>query len=133
MEVRIDIPDPQHIAGEILARGTNTMLGYYKNEEATKTTLDADGWYHTGDLGLMDSEGNVFIRGRSKNMLLGASGQNIYPEEIEDKLNTLPYVNESIVIQKNEKLYALIYPDRDEAVRDGLDEDGLRVAMEQNR
>ena len=81
----------------------------------------------------MDSEGNVFIRGRSKNMLLGASGQNIYPEEIEDKLNTLPYVNESIVIQKNEKLYALIYPDRDEAVRDGLDEDGLRVAMEQNR
>ncbi len=133
MEVRIDSPDPQHIAGEILARGTNTMLGYYKNEEATKATLDADGWYHTGDLGLMDSEGNVFIRGRSKNMLLGASGQNIYPEEIEDKLNTLPYVNESIVIQKNEKLYALIYPDRDEAVRDGLDEDGLRVAMEQNR
>lgn len=133
MEVRIDSPDPERIAGEILARGTNTMLGYFKNEEATRATLDAEGWYHTGDLGTMDSEGNVFIRGRSKNMLLGASGQNIYPEEIEDKLNTLPYVNESIVVQRGEKLYALIYPDRDEASRDGLDENGLHNAMEQNR
>ena len=109
------------------------MLGYFKNEEATRTTLDADGWYHTGDLGLMDAEGNVFIRGRSKNMLLGASGQNIYPEEIEDKLNSLPYVSESIIIQRNEKLYALIHPDYDEAKRDGLDEAGLRMAMDQNR
>ena len=133
MEVRIDSPDPERVAGEILARGTNTMLGYFKNEEATRATLDAEGWYHTGDLGTMDSEGNVFIRGRSKNMLLGASGQNIYPEEIEDKLNTLPYVNESIVVQRGEKLYALIYPDRDEASRDGLDENGLHNAMEQNR
>ena len=133
MEVRIDSPDPERIAGEILARGANTMLGYFKNEEATRATLDAEGWYHTGDLGTMDSEGNVFIRGRSKNMLLGASGQNIYPEEIEDKLNTLPYVNESIVVQRGEKLYALIYPDRDEASRDGLDENGLHNAMEQNR
>lgn len=109
------------------------MLGYFKNEEATRTTLDADGWYHTGDLGLMGAEGNVFIRGRSKNMLLGASGQNIYPEEIEDKLNSLPYVSESIIIQRNEKLYALIHPDYDEAKRDGLDEAGLRMAMDQNR
>ena len=133
MEVRIDSPDPERVAGEILARGANTMLGYFKNEEATRATLDAEGWYHTGDLGTMDSEGNAFIRGRSKNMLLGASGQNIYPEEIEDKLNTLPYVNESIVVQRGEKLYALIYPDRDEASRDGLDENGLHNAMEQNR
>ena len=133
MEVRIDSPDPERVAGEILARGANTMLGYFKNEEATRATLDAEGWYHTGDLGTMDSEGNVFIRGRSKNMLLGASGQNIYPEEIEDKLNTFPYVNESIVVQRGEKLYALIYPDRDEASRDGLDENGLHNAMEQNR
>ena len=133
MEVRIDSPDPERVAGEILARGANTMLGYFKNDEATRATLDAEGWYHTGDLGTMDSEGNVFIRGRSKNMLLGASGQNIYPEEIEDKLNTLPYVNESIVVQRGEKLYALIYPDRDEASRDGLDENGLHNAMEQNR
>ena len=108
------------------------MLGYFKNDEATKTTL-VDGWYHTGDLGVMDEEGNLYIRGRSKNMLLGASGQNIYPEEIEDKLNTLPYVNESIVVQRDEKLYALIYPDYEEAERDGLDENGLRMAMEQNR
>lgn len=133
MEVKIDSPDPQNVVGEILTRGANVMLGYFKNEEATRTTLDSEGWYHTGDLGVIDEQGNLFIRGRSKNMLLGASGQNIYPEEIEDKLNTLPYVNESIVIQKGEKLYALIYPDFDEAKRDGLDESGLRMAMEQNR
>ena len=92
-----------------------------------------DGWYHTGDLGVMDADGNLYIRGRSKNMLLGASGQNIYPEEIEDKLNTLPYVNESIVVQRGEKLVGLVYPDFDEAEKAGLDEDGLRMAMEQNR
>ncbi len=132
MEIRIDSDDPQHTVGEILTRGANVMLGYFKNEEATKTTL-VDGWYHTGDLGVMDAEGNLYIRGRSKNMLLGASGQNIYPEEIEDKLNTLPYVNESIVVQRDEKLYALIYPDYDEAAKAGLDENGLRLAMEQNR
>ena len=103
MEVRIDSPDPTHVVGEILARGANVMLGYYKNPEATAQTIDADGWYHTGDLGVLDIEGNLYIRGRSKNMLLGASGQNIYPEEIEDKLNTLPFVMESIVIQKGEK------------------------------
>ena len=116
-----------------MARGANTMLGYYRNPEATAAALDAEGWYHTGDLGLMDENGNIFIRGRLKNMLLGASGQNIYPEEIEDKLNTLPYVNESIVIQKGEKLYALIYPDDDEAEKAGLDSNGLRHQMEQNR
>lgn len=132
MEIKIDSDDPQHTVGEILTRGDNVMLGYYKNDEATRTTL-VDGWYHTGDLGVMDADGNLYIRGRSKNMLLGASGQNIYPEEIEDKLNTLPYVNESIVVQRGEKLVALIYPDYDEAQRDGLDENGLRAAMEQNR
>ena len=132
MEVKIDSQDPQHVVGEILTRGENVMLGYFENEEATAATLE-DGWYHTGDLGVMDDEGNLFIRGRSKNMLLGASGQNIYPEEIEDKLNTLPYVNESIVVQRGEKLVALIYPDFDLAQKDGLDENGLRMAMEQNR
>ena len=133
MEVRINSADPANVPGEILARGTNTMLGYFKNPEATAQTLDKDGWYHTGDLGVMDAEGNIYIRGRIKNMLLGASGQNIYPEEIEDKLNTLPYVSECIVSQKNEKLYALIYPDYEEAEKNGLDENGLNEAMEQNR
>ena len=132
MEIRIDSPNPQEVVGEILAKGMNVMQGYYKNPEATEATL-RDGWYHTGDLGIMDADGFLYIRGRSKNMLLGASGQNIYPEEIEDKLNTLPYVSESIVIQKGEKLYALIYPDFDEATKAGLDEDAIREAMEQNR
>ena len=133
MGVKVNSADPQHIAGEILTRGMNTMLGYFKNPEATAAALDSEGWYHTGDLGLMDAEGNLFIRGRSKNMLLGASGQNIYPEEIEDKLNTYPYVSESIVIQRNEKLYALIHPDYDEAAAAGLDADALHAVMEQNR
>ena len=133
MEIKINSSDPKNIPGEIWTRGTNVMLGYFKNDDETAKTLDQEGWYHTGDLGVMDSEGNLFIRGRSKNMLLGASGQNIYPEEIEDKLSTLPYINESIVIQKGEKLYALIHPDYEEAQRDGLDENGLRSAMEQNR
>lgn len=133
MEIKIDSPDPHRVVGEILTRGANVMLGYYKNPEATEATLDADGWYHTGDLGLLDQEGNLFIRGRSKNMLLGSNGQNIYPEEIEDKLNTLPYVMESVVIQKNEKLYALIHPDYDEAEKAGLDENALRRQMEENR
>ena len=133
MEVKVNSADPQHIAGEILTRGMNTMLGYFKNPEATAAALDSEGWYHTGDLGLMDAEGNLFIRGRSKNMLLGASGQNIYPEEIEDKLNTYPYVSESIVIQRNETLYALIHPDYDEAAAAGLDADALHAVMEQNR
>lgn len=134
MEVRIDSPDPQHIMGEILTRGDNVMLGYYKNEEATKQIFDADGWLHTGDLGIMDEEGNVTIKGRSKNLLLGPSGQNIYPEEIEEKLHNLPYVAESIVIQQNDnKLAALIYPDFDEAYAQGMSNKDIEVAMEENR
>ena len=133
MELKINSEDPQNVVGEILTRGANTMLGYFKNPEATAATLDKDGWYHTGDLGVIDAEGNLSIRGRCKNMLLGSSGQNIYPEEIEDKLNTLPYVSECVVIQKGDKLYGLIHPDYDEAKKAGLDENGLRAAMEQNR
>lgn len=133
MEVKIDSPDPANVPGEILARGLNVMLGYYKNEEATASTLDKDGWYHTGDLGLMDEDGNVFIKGRSKNMLLGASGQNIYPEEIEDKLNSMAMVNESVVVQRGEKLVGLVYPDFDEADTMRLNEADLEKIMEQNR
>ena len=133
MEVKIDSPDPQHIPGEILARGLNVMLGYYKNEEATRQTLDSEGWYHTGDLGLMDADGNVFIKGRSKNMLLGSNGQNIYPEEIEDKLNSMAMVVESVVIQEEEKLVGLVYPDYDEAKNMGLSREDLEKIMEENR
>ena len=133
MEVKIDSPDPATIPGEILARGLNVMLGYYKNEEATAATLDKDGWYHTGDLGTMDAEGNVFINGRSKNMLLGPNGQNIYPEEIEDKLNSLTMVVESIVVQRDNKLVALVHPDLDEAKNMGFTKEDLQGIMEQNR
>lgn len=133
MEVKIDSADPENVPGEILARGMNVMLGYYKNEEATRTTLDAEGWYHTGDLGTMDANGNVFIKGRSKNMLLGANGQNIYPEEIEDKLNSMAMVSESIVIQKGDKLVGLVHPDYDEAKTMNLTNDDLQEVMEQNR
>lgn len=133
MEIRIDSPDPENIPGEILTRGLNVMLGYYKNEEATKETIDKDGWYHTGDLGTMDEDGNVFINGRSKNMLLGASGQNIYPEEIEDKLNSMTLVVESIVVQRDQKLVALVHPDLDEAKNLGFTHEDLEGIMEQNR
>lgn len=134
MEVRIDSPDPQNIVGEILTRGDNVMLGYYKNPEATAQILDADGWLHTGDLGVMDEEGNVTIKGRSKNMLLGPSGQNIYPEEIEEKLNNLPFVAECIVIQQNDnKLVALIYPDFEDAYSQDMSDSDIGAAMEENR
>lgn len=133
MMVRIDSPDPENVPGEILAKGPNVMLGYYKNEEATKQTIDENGWYHTGDLGTMDGDGNVFIKGRSKNMLLGANGQNIYPEEIEDKLNSLALVAESVVIQKGDKLIALVHPDYDEAQTLNLGTKELADVMEQNR
>ena len=133
MMVKIDSPDPENIPGEILAKGPNVMLGYYKNEEATRNTIDKDGWYHTGDLGTMDGDGNVYIKGRSKNMLLGASGQNIYPEEIEDKLNSLALVSESVVIQKGNKLIGLVHPDYDEAQTLNLGEKELMDIMEQNR
>ena len=132
MEVKIDSPDPANVPGEILARGTNVMLGYYKNEEATRQTIDNEGWYHTGDLGTMDAYGNVFIKGRSKNMLLGASGQNIYPEEIEDKLNSLPLVVESVVVQRETKLVGLVYPDYDEAKTLGLSTSDIEAQMQQN-
>ena len=133
MEVRIDSEDPENVPGEILARGLNVMLGYYKNEEATRQTLDKDGWYHTGDLGTIDANGNVFIKGRSKNMLLSANGQNIYPEEIEDKLNSMALVNESIVIQQGDKLVGLVHPDYDEAKGMRLTNDDIVAVMEQNR
>ena len=133
MEVRIDSPDPEEIPGEILCRGLNVMLGYYKNDEATRETIDKDGWYHTGDLGTMDDDGNVFINGRSKNMLLSANGQNIYPEEIEDKLNSMTMVVESIVVQRDSKLVALVHPDLDEARSLGFTAEDLEGIMEQNR
>ena len=133
MEVRIDSPDPENIPGEILTRGLNVMLGYYKNEEATRECIDDEGWYHTGDLGTMDDYGNVFINGRSKNMLLGPSGQNIYPEEIEDKLNSMTMVIESIVVQRDTKLVALVHPDMDEAKLLGFTMEDLEGIMEQNR
>ena len=132
MEVKIDSPDPANVPGEILARGTNVMLGYYKNEEAPRQTIDNEGWYHTGDLGTMDAYGNVFIKGRSKNMLLGPSGQNIYPEEIEDKLNSMPLVVESMVVQRDTKLVGLVYPDYEEAKNQGLAQSDIEAQMQQN-
>ena len=133
MEVRIDSPNPEKEAGEIICRGENLMLGYFKNPEATAQIIDVNGWLHTGDLGIMDKEGNVTVRGRSKNMLLTASGQNIYPEEIESKLNNMPYVAESLIVLQKNKLVALIYPDFDEAFANGLQQSDIEEAMEQNR
>ena len=133
MQVKIDSPDPENIPGEILAKGLNVMLGYYKNPEATAETIDRKGWYHTGDLGTMDGDGNVYINGRSKNMLLSSNGQNIYPEEIEDKLNSMAMVVESIVVQRDSKLVALVHPDLDEAKSMGFTSDDLKNIMEQNR
>ena len=132
MELRIDSTDPHNVAGEILARGQNTMLGYYKNPEATAMALDEDGWYHTGDNGVIDADGYLFIRGRKKNMLLGSNGQNIYPEEIEDQLNTLLLVSESIVVQRDGRLVALVYPDYDEANELGLSDENVRNIMKLN-
>ena len=133
MEVKINSTNPSKVPGEILAKGLNTMLGYYKNDEATAETLDREGWYHTGDLGTMDYDGNVFINGRSKNMLLGPSGQNIYPEEIEDKLNSMTMVVESVVVQRDTKLVGLVYPDYDEAKNMRFNEEDIKNIMEQNR
>jgi len=130
MEARIDSTDPANKPGEILARGTNVMLGYYKNAEATAEALDKDGWYHTGDLGTMSADGHIFILGRIKNMLLSANGQNIYPEEIEDQLNSLPMISESLVVQRDNRLVALIYPDKDEIVE--FSEEELHTIMDQN-
>lgn len=133
MEVKIASNDPENVPGEIMARGLNTMLGYYKNEVATREVLDEEGWYHTGDLGTMSADGHLYIRGRIKNMLLGSNGQNVYPEEIEDKLNSLAMVNESLIVQKGEQLIGLVYPDVDEAQQMGFNDEDLNNIMEQNR
>ena len=132
-ELRIDSPDPEHIPGEILTRGLNVMLGYYQNEEATAAALDKDGWYHTGDLGVMDKQGFLFIKGRCKTMLLGANGQNIYPEEIEDKLSGKTLVAECLVVQRGEKIHGLVYPDLEQARKLGLSSSDIQAVMEQNR
>lgn len=133
MEVRIDSPDPANIPGEILTRGQNVMLGYYKNEEATKEAIDEEGWLHTGDLGIMDKDGYVFIKGRIKNMILSSNGQNIYPEEIEDKINSMEYVNESLVLDDNEKIVALVNLDQDKLDRDGITREQYNEILEQIR
>lgn len=133
VQLRIDSADPQNTVGEILAKGDCVMTGYFKNPEATATAIDQDGWLHTGDLGLMDSDGYLFIKGRSKNMLLGPNGQNIYPEEIEDQLNNMQYVTESIVIEQDGKLTALIYPDFDSLNAARIKESEIPSIMEENR
>jgi len=133
MEVKIDSSNPQTTPGEILARGKNVMLGYYKNPEITAETIDADGWYHTGDLGIIDAKGNLFIKGRKKNMLLGPNGQNIYPEEIEDKLNSMLMVSESLVVQRDNRLEALIHPDYEEARELHLTDENISNIMQLNQ
>lgn len=133
MEMRIESDDPHRIVGEIQVKGTNVMLGYYKNDEANRNTFTADGWLKTGDLGITDDDKYIYIKGRSKNMLLGASGQNIYPEELEARLNNLPYIQECVVVQRNAKLTALVYPDFEAMKADGADANSLDSIMEQNR
>ena len=133
MEVKVLSSDPENVPGEIIVRGPNVMLGYYKNQEATEQALDSEGWYHTGDLGVIDSDGFVFIKGRCKNMLLAANGQNIYPEEIETRLNEMPFVGESLVIQEGEKFVGLVYPDQDAVQAAALDRAGVVAKMEEIR
>jgi long-chain acyl-CoA synthetase len=133
MEVKIDSKDPSSVAGEVLVHGDNVMKGYYNNPVSTKAALDDDGWMHTGDLALMDGDGNITLKGRSKNMILGPSGQNIYPEEIEEKLNNMPYVAECIVVQRGAKIVALVHPDYDEALKKNLSNEQIESIMEQNR
>lgn len=133
MEVKVLSDDPAHIPGELVCRGVNLMDGYYKNEDATAQAIDKDGWLHTGDMAIMDNDGYFYIKGRCKNMLLTASGQNIYPEEIESKLNNMPHVAESLIVLRQEKLVALVYPDADEAFSNGLNQKDLERIMEENR
>ena len=133
MEVKILSPDPENVEGEIVCRGMHVMLGYYKNEEATRQAIDQDGWYHTGDLATMSADGHIFIRGRLKNLLLGANGQNVYPEEIEDKLNSMALVSESLIVQRGDKLVALVHPDMDEARSMDFSAEDIENVMEQNR
>lgn len=133
MEVKVLSDDSENVAGELVCRGINVMKGYYKNQEATDAVIDKDGWFHTGDLATMAADGHIFVKGRSKNMLLGPNGQNIYPEEIEDKLNSMAMVNESIVIQNDDKLVALVHPDMEEVNNLGFTDEDLENIMEQNR
>jgi long-chain acyl-CoA synthetase len=133
MEVKIDSADPFNEVGEIVLRGENVMLGYYKNEKATSEVIDKDGWLHTGDLGLIDRDNFIYIKGRSKSMLLGPSGQNIYPEEIEAKLNNLNYILESVVIENKGRLVALVYPDHENAKNNGIEDVQLEAIMENHR
>ena len=132
MEIRVDSPDPAHVPGNLQVRGMNVMDGYYKNPKATEEVMKEDGWMDTGDRGIIDSDGFIFIMGRSKTMILGPSGQNIYPEEIEAKLNNLPYVNESLVVERDGQIVALIHPDFDAAMKDGIDRDKLEKIMADN-
>lgn len=133
MEVRIDSENPRKVVGEIQVKGDNVMVGYYKNEEATKAAFTPDGWMRTGDLGIIDSKGNIFIKGRSKNLILSSNGQNIYPEEIEDKLNSQPYIIESVVVERDKKIVALVFPDADRISQESLDKNALAKIMEENR
>ena len=132
MEVKVDSPDPEHVPGELIARGMNVMLGYYKNDEATRAVIDRDGWFHTGDLATMDPSGHFYIKGRIKNMLLGANGQNVYPEEIEDKLNNMPLVSESIIIQRGNRLVALVHPEMEDKEAMDFDDNDVKGIMDEN-
>ena len=132
MEAKVDSPDPEHVPGELIARGLNVMLGYYKNEEATRAVIDNDGWFHTGDLATMAPSGHFYIKGRIKNMLLGANGQNVYPEEIEDKLNNMPLVGESIIIQRGSKLVALVHPEIEDKEAMDFNDDDVKGIMDEN-
>ncbi|MBE0668039.1 MAG: AMP-binding protein, partial [Bacteroidales bacterium] len=133
LEVKIDSEDQQNIVGEIILRGDNVMLGYYKNEAATREVIDEEGWFHTGDLGVIDEAGNIYIKGRSKNMLLGPSGKNIYPEEIESLINNYRHVTESVVISEDHKLVGLIFPDIEQLEKDGFTEATMPEALESIR
>ena len=132
MEVKILSKNPYEDVGEICVRGENMMLGYYKNDEATAEVMDADGWLHTGDLGTISEEGDVFIRGRCKSMILSGNGQNVYPEEIEAKLNNMPFVMESLVLERNGKLVALVYPDYESIDEAGIHQSDIQSLMEEN-
>ena len=131
--MKINSTDPENIPGELMVKGLNLMLGYYKNEEATREVIDEDGWFHTGDLATVSSDGHIYIKGRIKNMLLGANGQNVYPEEIEDKLNSMTMVNESLIVQHGNQLVGLVHPDMEEAQMMGFNDEDLKNIMEQNR
>lgn len=133
MEIKVNSSDPENVPGELITRGANVMVGYYKNPDATKAVLDDNGWYHTGDLATVSADGHVFIKGRIKNMLLGANGQNVYPEEIEDKLNSMAMVSESLIVQSGNALVGLVHPDFEEAESMGFSNEDLQNIMEQNR